>query len=59
MVKEGQWTKRGATGRVSKEQQREADKMVAGIIYRSLKNQDREARKKEQIGGEKPMFNFS
>ena len=47
----------GVSGRVSKEEQREADKNLAGIVFRSFKNQEDKA-KKDTIGMNKPMFNM-
>lgn len=48
---------KGQASRATKEQQREADRNVAGIVYRSLRNQDRKA-EKDSIGKVKKMFNF-
>ena len=55
LVKNNLW--KGQASRATKEQQREADKNVAGIVYRSLRNQDRKA-EKDSIGKVKKMFNF-
>ena len=56
LVKNKLW-KGKADAKATKEQQREADKNVAGIVYRSLLNQEKKAAK-DSIGMYKKMFNF-
>ena len=55
LVKNGVW--KDNPSEVTAEQQRDADRNVANILYRSLKNQEKKA-KEDILGKTKSMFKF-